>query len=127
MDLRFAAVVVAITAVTAAEPAEACVGLFCSSINPIPVDQSAERILFEVNSDGEVTVSVEIKYSGNPDDFSWILPVPETPTLGVIPAETLQLLDAASAPTFQAPFASCFGDDTFFGGCGMQRCKSCRC
>ena len=38
-------------------PARACGGMFCSSTSPTPIDQSAEKILFEVNDDGSVTGS----------------------------------------------------------------------
>ena len=87
-----------------ARPAEACGGLFCSQISPTPVDQASERIIFEVNDDGSVTATVEIKYQGNPQDFSWIVPVSGTPDfVGVAEKDELQLLDAATAPIFLRP------------------------
>ena len=38
----------------AARPADACGGLFCSSVQSTPVDQTQERFLFEVNAVGSV-------------------------------------------------------------------------
>ena len=70
-------VVGAIT-VVGAERADACGGLFCSQISPTPVDQASERIVFEVNDDRSVTATIEIKYQGTPENFSWIVPVSGT-------------------------------------------------
>jgi hypothetical protein len=82
-----------------AEPARACGGFFCSSQTPIPVDQTAERILFEVNDDASVTATVEVSYFGDPSAFSWIVPVPETPTsVDVASPSVLLLLDQATRP-----------------------------
>ena len=77
------------TAMLAPSPATACGGFFCSNS---PVDQNAERILFEVHEPPVgVTAVVEISYTGDPDAFSWIVPVPETPTLDVVPVSTLRV------------------------------------
>ena len=91
--------------------AEACGGFFCSNS---PVDQNAERILFEVHPPPVgVTAVVEIAYTGDPADFSWIVPVPETPTLEVVPTSTLRLLDAATAPNIIPPPTNCESGDRF--------------
>ncbi len=98
--------VAAVSAVSglSAERAEACGGLFCSQGSPTPVDQAAERILFEVLDDGSVSATVEIKYEGNPNEFSWIVPVSGTPTfVDVAGKDELQLLDQATAPQIIAP------------------------
>jgi len=88
----------------AAERADACGGLFCSATSPTPVDQAAERIIFVVNDDGSVTATVEIKYQGNPQDFSWIVPVSGTPDfVEVAGKDELQLLDLATANSFIPP------------------------
>tara|TARA_Y100001968_G_scaffold326441_1_gene369504 strand:- start:75 stop:1937 length:1863 start_codon:yes stop_codon:yes gene_type:complete len=54
-------------------PALACGGFFCSQVN---VDQTAERILFEVNPDGTITLTVEISLTGDSAAFSWLIPLP---------------------------------------------------
>ncbi|HSH01548.1 MAG TPA: DUF2330 domain-containing protein [Anaerolineae bacterium] len=50
----------------------ACGGLFCQTV---PVSQQAERIIFS-QGDGTVTSLIEIQYTGDAPDFSWILPLP---------------------------------------------------
>lgn len=79
-------------------PAEACGGVFCSQLST-PVEQNSERILFVVNSDDTITAHVEISYAGSPSGFSWVVPVPDTPTVEVVPPSTLRMLDLATVPT----------------------------
>lgn len=118
-------VVIAVTcslplALLAADRAEACGGLFCASTSPSPVDQQAERVLFEVNADLSVTATVEVKYQGDPSAFSWIIPVSETPDfVETGSASVFQLLDAATRPTITPPqqdFSAC--DQPMGFGCG---------
>ncbi len=69
-----AALVLAISALLIGPPdALACGGFFCSQVN---VDQTSERILFEVNPDGTITLTVEISLTGDSDSFSWLIPLP---------------------------------------------------
>ncbi|HBU48919.1 MAG TPA: hypothetical protein DEB46_11475 [Myxococcales bacterium] len=70
---RIFILLVAITAWIGADRAEACGGLFCGNT---PVDQTAERILFEVNDDNTTSAVIEIQYQGRAEDFSWVIPVP---------------------------------------------------
>lgn len=56
-----------------ARSASACGGLFCQNT---PVTQAAERIIFADNGDGTLTTIVQINYTGEDIDFSWILPIP---------------------------------------------------
>ena len=84
-------------------PAAACGGFFCNNTDLIAVDQTKERILFEIGDDGTITAHVEISYQGSPSDFSWVVPVPTTPALGIVPASTLTLLDAATSPRIIPP------------------------
>ena len=111
LTLSFALALIA-TALTPA-PASACGGFFCSGTNLTPVDQNAERVLFEVPGDGTVTATVEISFTGSPTDFSWVVPVPDTPELDIVPPSTLQLLDAATSPLIRPPFIQYpdWGDD----------------
>lgn len=92
-------------------PALACGGFFCSQINVEPVQQNAERILFEINADGTITATVEIRYQGSPDAFSWVVPVPSELTgddLDVAaPANALILLDDATTPAVIPPPTEC--------------------
>lgn len=100
------AVVAGSAAFLQAPQADACGGLFC---NTNPVDQNAERVLFEVHDDGQITAIVEISYSGDAEDFSWVVPVPDTPSLDIVPLSALRVLDSATAPRFISPPTRCGG------------------
>jgi len=96
---------VALAVWAAPAPASACGGFFCNNGTFIAVEQTKERILFEVNGDGTLTVDVEIGYTGAPEGFAWVVPVPPSFTgeLGVLPPSTLRLLDAATSPRIIPP------------------------
>ena len=92
-------------------PALACGGFFCSSVNLTPVQQNAERILFEIHPEGTITATVEIRYQGSPSDFSWVVPVPTALADGDLelaaPTDALALLDDATAPSLIPPPTEC--------------------
>ena len=67
----FAFVLVGLVALP--EQSAACGGFFCQNS---PVDQNAERIIFTDNGDGTITSLIQIQYTGDAPDFSWILPIP---------------------------------------------------
>jgi hypothetical protein len=86
-------------ALTAAAPrAEACGGFFCSAS---PIDQTAEHILFTVNSDQTVTAIVQIQYAGDKDNFAWIIPAPGIPKLTTdFPDAGMRSLAKATDPNY---------------------------
>ncbi len=79
--------------------AEAC---GCTS-PPVPesvdfaVAQRAEQIIFEVGDDA-VTAHVLIRYSGSPDQFAWLVPVPTVPELALSETFAFPILDGQTAP-----------------------------
>lgn len=77
--------------------AKACGGFFCSLQQP--VDQAAERILFTKEGD-EMVTHVQIQYTGPSENFSWILPVPSVPELGVGSDILFQNLRNTTRPQF---------------------------
>src|SRR5919197_4763815 len=79
--------------------ASACGGFFCTTI---PVDQAAEQIIFTMD-EGRVGAYVQINYTGSPDNFAWVLPVPSVPTLAVADIATFNDLAQATAPLYIAP------------------------
>lgn len=95
----------AITATAAARPVWACGGCFIpvpTSSTATPVLQNAERILFaEDPLTKRSHVWVEIRYSGPPGDFSWVLPLPKVPTVTVGDSWLFDRLDAATGATFR--------------------------
>ena len=81
----------------------ACGGMFCDAVQP--VDQAAERIVFawaedEDCTDGVVTVEVQISYTGDADDFAWVVPVPDVPELFVSNDAAFTVLANATMPSF---------------------------
>jgi hypothetical protein len=100
--------------------AEACGGFFCGRL---PVDQTAERIVFKVNPDS-VTMITQIAYTGAAPDFAWVLPlgsVPDVKSLGVFPQRALTALDANTGPQFTPPDECSPGGNIAFGAGGPVR------
>lgn len=97
---RVALSAVATLAVVGADPhpAEACGGFFCSQQQPVL--QTAERIVFVKRDDGRHTAVVQIQYSGPAERFSWVVPVPGVPEIGVSSDVVFQRLDARTRPRF---------------------------
>jgi len=85
--------------------ASACGGLFCTSA---PVDQTAERIIFAVDKPaGTITAVVGISYTGDSKSFSWVVPVPNPPTLDVAETKSLDVFSAATNLQFKVPSDPC--------------------
>lgn len=78
-------------------PALACGGFFCSSA---PIDQAGETIVYGLEDDGTLTMAVQIRYSGDDDDFAWILPVVAPPEISLGSEALFDSLHAATRPTF---------------------------
>ena len=78
--------------------AEACGGFFCDPQQPVL--QAAERIVFVERGDGRQTTIVQVTYTGPADRFSWVVPVPGVPDVGVASNVLFQRLEAATRPRF---------------------------
>ncbi len=65
----------------------------------MPVDQSGENILF-LTADGQVEAHVQIQYTGDPERFAWLVPVPAIPELEVGSQQLFINLLNATVPTF---------------------------
>jgi hypothetical protein len=85
--------------------------------NPsVPIVQAGERIIFAVE-DGVVTAHIQIQYSGDPEQFAWLVPMPSLPTLELGTDEIFQTLIQSTQPNYQLRFNSgCTSSDS--GGCG---------
>jgi len=106
----------------------ACGGFFCSAVQLQPVEQNAERILFEVE-DGVITATVEIKYSGDPEGFAWVVPTRATDSDELnlradVPGDVLALLDDATAPSIIPPPVECSSSGILFPSAGGDRMLS---
>ena len=75
-----------------------CGGLFCEPARPVV--QSGEAILFGVEGN-TVTMHVQILYEGPAELFSWVLPVPYQPQVGVGSDVMFSALFRQTLPTFQ--------------------------
>jgi len=75
----------------------ACGGFFCTTV---PINQAAEQIVFR-QTPGRVTAMVRIAYTGNAEDFSWVVPVPDTPSISIGTDTTFNELDFSTQPQFQ--------------------------
>jgi len=86
-------------ALALSQPASACGGFFCNSIDP--VDQAGESVVFSVDEEaGEVTSHIQIQFQGTARDFAWIVPVPSEPDVFL---STQALFDAIHPPTSNLP------------------------
>lgn len=87
----------------------ACGGLFCQNV---PVSQQAERIIFTMNGDGTISAYVQINYTGEAPDFSWVVPVPTVPDVDVAEMATFDELDLLTQPIILSPqIPQCAFDD----------------
>lgn len=77
--------------------ASACGGFFCSTS---PIDQAGETIVYGLESDGTLTMAIQIRYEGNDDDFAWILPVPAPPEISIGSDALFDELRRTTEPTF---------------------------
>jgi len=75
----------------------ACGGFFCNQQDP--VDQSSEKIVFEVH-EGKVDVHVQVQFQGNAEDFAWIVPVAEVPDLFLSTEDLFTQLSRWSQPIY---------------------------
>lgn len=86
----------------------ACGGFFCFTQ---PVDQSAERVLY-VQGDNTITVHIQISYTGDDKNFSWVLPLQKVPELGIGSDSIFTILEQSTAPLFQLQWQQkqdCYG------------------
>jgi hypothetical protein len=101
--LLAATLLTALPALTPA-PAHACGGTFCDipppNQPPMPVDQSGENILFVVENN-RVEAHVQIQYTGNPERFAWVVPMPKKPKISAGSQALFDRLLQGTVPTFQ--------------------------
>ncbi len=74
----------------------ACGGFFCQTV---PINQAGEQIVFRQEGD-QTTAMVKILYSGEAENFSWVVPVPSSPEISLGADVTFTELDFATRPQF---------------------------
>ncbi len=77
--------------------AHACGGFFCQAV---PIAQAGEQIVFRQDGNA-VTAMVRILYTGEAEDFSWVVPVPNAPDLSVGSDAFFDQLEGQTRPQFQ--------------------------
>ncbi|HNO78826.1 MAG TPA: DUF2330 domain-containing protein [Phycisphaerae bacterium] len=86
----------AVAAHFTATDAKACGGFFCQQV---PIDQAGEQIIFR--KDGIfVTAMVLIQYTGEAEEFSWVVPVSGIPELSVGSDAVFASLETSTRPQF---------------------------
>ncbi len=65
-----------------------------------PVPPSAEKILLVDNRDSTTTAILQIDYAGPSRTFTWVIPVPGKPKVGVSSNAVFRRLDAATSPQY---------------------------
>ncbi len=97
-------------------PAHACGGFFCSAD---PIDQAGEDIVFAVDEAlGEVTMHVQIAYTGSAEEFAWIVPVSENPEILLSTDRLFQELNWRTQPRFFLEYKEVFDcsyDGRYYG------------
>jgi len=109
---RVCTLIVLVIAAIAPLTSNACGGFFCTTV---PINQAAEQIVFRQQGD-EVTAMVRILYSGNAEDFSWVVPVPDTPEISLGADATFNELDFVTRPQFQLQQNGNVCEQDLFGG-----------
>jgi len=106
------ALVVAFACAIRERPAQACGGCFSRPTeNTVVTDH---RMAFSVSTQQTVLWD-QIKYSGDPTEFSWVLPVRPGAVVELSHDEWFAALDATTSPSIAGPVLNCGGRST--GGC----------
>jgi MYXO-CTERM domain-containing protein len=99
-------------------PAQACGGCFIRPQETTVVTD--HRMAFSVSTQQTVLWD-QIKYSGNPSDFSWVLPVQPGAVVQLSNDEWFAALDAMTSPVISGPSPNC---GSAGGGCGFASSNS---
>lgn len=95
-NLLSAIVFVAAALALLPQTSKACGGFFCTTL---PINQAGEQIVFRQQGD-EITAMVRILYSGEAEDFSWVVPVPTVPDISLGSDITFNELELSTRPQF---------------------------
>ena len=79
--------------------AHAC-GCFAPPDPSVPIVQSGERILFSME-DGLVTSHIQIQYSGEAEEFAWLVPLPAEPVLELSTDELFTQIITTTQPKYR--------------------------
>jgi hypothetical protein len=100
-------------------PARACGGCFHV---PTPMETTVvtdHRMAFSVSTQQTVLWD-QIKYTGSPSDFAWVLPVKQGAVVELSHDEWFAALDAVTQPVITGPTPNCGGNGGGGLGCGSS-------
>ncbi len=107
------------------QQAEACGGCFVPPAENTVV--TGHRMVMSI-SKTQTVLWDQIQYAGNPDEFSWVLPVKPGAHIDVGADAWFDVLDATTSTAVSGPPQFCgggFGDDSGFGfGCGAMSAQA---
>jgi hypothetical protein len=108
----------AATIAIAPRPAAACGGCFVPPPQAAGKESvvTAHRMALSISSEQTILWD-QIKYSGAPDEFAWVLPVKPGARIEVASDAWFDVLDAATTPQTYAPDLECSAPGFF--GCGV--------
>jgi MYXO-CTERM domain-containing protein len=114
--VRGSLLALAVCSTATERPASACGGCFirAGTENSVVTDH---RMAFSV-SPQQTVLWDQIKYSGNPKAFSWVLPVRSGAILELSHDEWFAALDGLTAPVITGPVRNCSNSAAGGGGCG---------
>lgn len=98
------------------QSALACGGFFCSNF---PIAQAGEKIVFELDEE-TVTAIIQIQFTGDAEDFSWVLPLPSEPMndggMEISSEELFVQLLARTSPTFTIEWSNVDSCQPYWNG-----------
>jgi Uncharacterized protein conserved in bacteria (DUF2330) len=102
--VAFGALVVASTVVSLEGDAQACGGCFTPTENPTVVTD--HRMILSVSKE-QSTLYDQIKYSGSPSSFAWVLPISGTVDVGLSADIVFEALDGMTQTRINPPPQNC--------------------
>lgn len=118
-NLAYVAAAFAGALVMTSADAEACGGCFVGDQESTLV--TGHRMAMAISTT-QTTLWDQIEYAGNPEEFSWVLPVKPGARVEVANDAWFEVLDATTATTVSAPFVDCWGGGDFGEGDGSFGC-----
>lgn len=110
-----AAVLVGLSALVTTSPAHAC-AVFAPPSAPIVTDH---RMIISVGK-GESTLYDEVRYTGAPESFAWVLPITGEATVGLSAELLFSALDARTRAVVSVPDSKCPPRPTPTGTCAEK-------
>ena len=100
------AAAVALACLVRVTPASACGGCFSPPVTQNPTVVTDHRMILSVSMQ-QTTLYDQIKYTGSPDSFAWVLPIAGTAEVGLSADIVFGVLDTMTRTTIYQPPRNC--------------------